>query len=76
MAKEKYYLIEAEIYPDYPQYTFIVNAKNEKQARKRALDIIENDYGEFTRLRVDEVKNFKDVLRGLLLPYEVIFPCK
>jgi len=75
MTREKYYLIEVEIYPDYPQYTFIVNAKNEKEARERALNIIENDYGGFTDLRVKEVKNFKDVLQYLFLPYESIFPC-
>jgi len=68
------YLIEATIEEGCPKYTFLVKARNEAEADRKAMKIIDKNYGHqpivldsySEQLWMIEIKNLKDLEKCLL----------
>jgi len=66
----KNYLIKADIGEGYPYYTFMLNAKNQKEAEKEAKRIVKSDYKEqweYIDVNVKEVKTIADIKNELVI---------
>ena len=66
----KTYLIKADIGEGYPYYTFMLNAKNQKEAEKEAKRIVKADYKEqweHSYITVEEVKTMADIKNELVI---------
>lgn len=64
----KYYLINAEIFEGYPDYTFIVQASDEFEAMNYASEIIDKDYPDGKNKPFwHEIKDLKHLINLMIL---------
>jgi|19_taG_2_1085344.scaffolds.fasta_scaffold51445_3 ferritin-like protein len=66
MEKLVDYLINVELSEEVPYYTFIVRAKDEKDAEKKAKDIVKDDYAEqaeYAKYFVEYVRDFDELTK-------------
>ena len=74
MKKKKLYLVQAVVDENAPFYTFMVDGKDKRDARKKAEIVIENDYGWAGYIFLHQLKGLEDVKKWLYIDFEKVYP--